>query len=496
MRKVIENQLKIGQVDISNIEIDINCRDEIPQLLMGLRAIYSDRKQRNEVFKILKGIVPENVDASNGRPGMNLWKILVLGTLRLNCNWDYDKLHNIANNHKKVREFLGHSIFEFDQTYALQTIKDNISLFIPQVLDEINHVVVKAGHRLFREDDNVQLKGRCDSFVVETDVHYPTDINLLLDAIRKVLFLCGQLCDELGITEWRQCRHIFKKIKKQFNIVRKLKRSTSKDAIKKAERQQLIVDAHGQYVDLVEFYVNRAKESIRILNVMDIGNVAQIMLIENFLSHADRQIAQIRRRVLEGETISHHEKVFSIFEEHTEWISKGKAGVPQELGLSVCILEDQYGFILHHHVMENQKDVDIAVMMVLEAKRRYAALSGCSFDKGFYSPENKEKLKELLEQVILPKKGKLSQKDKQIEHSKEFVEARHQHAAVESAIHALENHALDRCPDHGIWGFKRYVALAVLARNLQLLGARIRQKELMRQKRRLQTDHSRYRLAA
>jgi hypothetical protein len=427
---------------------------------------------------------------------MDLWKILVLGTLRLNCNWDYDKLHNIANNHKKVREFLGHSIFEFDQIYALQTIKDNISLFTPQVLDEINQVVVKAGHRLFREDDNVQLKGRCDSFVVETDVHYPTDINLLLDAIRKVLFLCGQLCDELGITEWRQYRHIFKKIKKQFNIVRKLKRSTSKDAIKKAERQQLIVDAHCQYVDLVEFYVNRAKESIRILNVMDMGNVAQIMLIGNFLSHADRQIDQIRRRVLEGETISHHEKVFSIFEEHTEWISKGKAGVPQELGLSVCILEDQYGFILHHHVMERQKDVDIAVMMVSEAKRRYAELSECSFDKGFYSPENKEKLEGLLDEVILPKKGKLSQKDRQIEHSPAFIEARYQHSAVESAIHALENHSLDRCPDHGIWGFKRYVALAVLARNLQLLGAKIRQKELMRQKRRLQTDHSRYRLAA
>ena len=101
MRKVIENQLKIGQVDISNIQIDINCRDEIPQLLMGLKVIYSDRNLRNEVFKTLKGIVPENVDAGNGRPGMDLWKILVLGALRLNCNWDYDKLHNIANNHKK-----------------------------------------------------------------------------------------------------------------------------------------------------------------------------------------------------------------------------------------------------------------------------------------------------------------------------------------------------------------------------------------------------------
>jgi hypothetical protein len=496
MRKVIENQLKIGQVDISNIEIDINCRDEIPQLLMGLKAIYSDRKLRNEVFNILKGIVAKTVDTGNGRPGMDLWKILVLGTLRLDCNWDYDKLHNIANNHKKVREFLGHSIFEFDQTYALQTIKDNISLFTPQILNAINQVVVKAGHQLVCEGGDVQLKGRCDSFVVETDVHYPTDINLLLDAIRKVVFLSGHLCEELGITEWRQCQHIFKKIKKQFNIVRKLKRSTSKDDIKKTERQQLIVDAHRLYVDLVEFYVSRAKESVRILNVMDIGNVAQIMLIENYLSHADRQIDQIRRRVLEGETIAHHEKVFSIFEEHTEWISKGKAGVPQELGLSVCILEDQYGFILHHHVMENQKDVDIAVMMVLEAKRRYAALSGCSFDKGFYSPENKEKLKEFLDEVILPKKGKLSQKDKQIEHSQQFIEARHQHAAVESAINALENHALDRCPDHGIRGFKRYVALAVLARNLQMLGAKIRQKELKRQKRRLKVEQNRYRLAA
>jgi hypothetical protein len=229
---------------------------------------------------------------------------------------------------------------------------------------------------------------------------------------------------------------------------------------------------------------------------MDIGNVAQIMLIENFLSHADRQIDQIRRRVLAGETIAHHEKVFSVFEEHTEWISKGKAGVAQELGLSVCILEDQYGFILHHHVMENQNDVDIAVMMVLEAKRRYAALSGCSFDKSFYSCQNKEKLKGLLDDVTLPKKGKLSQKDKQTEHSQEFIEARHQHAAVESAINALENHALDRCPDHGISGFKRYVALAVLARNLQLLGAEIRQKELKRQKRQLKAEQSRYRLAA
>ena len=157
--------------------------------------------------------------------------------------------------------------------------------------------------------------------------------------------------------------------------------------------------------------------------------------------------------------------------------------MPQELGLGVCVLEDQYGFILHHHVMEKQKDVDIAVPMVAEAKRKFAALSCCSFDKGFYSATNRHKLQDMLDDVVLPKKGKLSKAEQQIEYSEEFIAARRKHAAVESAINALENHGLDRCRDHGIKGFKRYVALAVLARNIQLLGAKIRQRSLERQRR-------------
>ncbi len=185
-----------------------------------------------------------------------------------------------------------------------------------------------------------------------------------------------------------------------------------------------------------------------------------------------------------GEIIPHDEKVFSIFEEHTEWISKGKAGVPQELGLRVCVLEDQYGFILHHHVMTRKTDDKIAVAMIATAKKRYSNLKSCSFDKGFYTPENRIKLNKILDFVALPKKGKLSQQDKELEYSEEFIEQRRQHPAVESGINALENHGLDRCPDHGIDGFKRYVALAVLARNLQNLGHLVQQKELQRQKRR------------
>ena len=106
MRKLIDPQLKIGQRDIPSIEIDLDCRDEIFQVLLGLQHVYSDRELRERVFSILETIVPADVDAKNGRPGMDLWKIPVLGTLRLNCNWDCDKLHDIANNHLKIREFL------------------------------------------------------------------------------------------------------------------------------------------------------------------------------------------------------------------------------------------------------------------------------------------------------------------------------------------------------------------------------------------------------
>ncbi len=264
MRKIIEKQLKFGQVDISSIELDLRSRDEIPQLLAGLQAIYANRKTRNKVFAILEDIIPDNTDAGNGRPGMDLWSILVLGTLRLNCNWDYDKVLEIANNHKTVRDFLGHTIYEFDQRYALQTLKDNVSLFTPQHLEQINQVVVEVGHKLLGYDGR-SLKGRCDSFVLETNVHYPTDINLLWDAIRKIITLIAAEFDTQEITQWRQSKYILRKIKKLFTRARRLKRSNSKKEKRKAEKEQQIIQAHQQYVDLARLYIERARFDIGFL---------------------------------------------------------------------------------------------------------------------------------------------------------------------------------------------------------------------------------------
>lgn len=475
----MDRQLKIGEKQIGDIQFDPRSRDEIPKVLIGLQSIYCNRNIREEVFAALMDIIPEDVDPRNGRSGMDLWKILVLGAIRLSCNWDYDKLLDIANNHRTLRMMLGHSAMDHESRYSLQTLRDNICLFTPEVLDRINQIVVRYGHEVIgKKKIGEKLRASCDSFVVETDVHFPTDINLLFDAIRKTLVLIMSLCDALGLSGWRQGGHLFKKVKKLFRKAQKLRTSNSTDDSKREKREKLILEAHIAYLQLVETLIDRAKGTLSSITSPSIVVHLRIQEIEKYISHAERQIDQIRRRVIEGETIPHNEKVFSIFEEHTEWISKGKAGVPQELGLKVCVVKDQFGFILHHRVMQNETDDQIAVPIIEETKERFNELKSCSFDKGFHSQTNQKELARILDKVILPRKGKLSAINAAIENSEEFKEARRKHSSVESSINALENHGLDRCLDHGLHGFKRYVGLAVLARNIQIVGDFLQQKEL------------------
>lgn len=498
MRKVIESQMKFGETNIADIKFDLRSRDEIPKLLMGLQHIYITPELREEVFSILEKIIPEGIDAKNGRRGMELWKILVLGTVRLNCNWNYDKLKEIADNHRTIRQMLGHGLVDDDKTYALQTLKDNVSLFTPEILDEINQVVVKAGHNLVKKKEE-KLAGKCDSFVVETNVHFPTDIGLLLDAVRKVITLIASLCKLFGLTDWRQSEYNKNKIKRLRRRIQKLKLSTSKDKKVQEKRALEIIEAYVDYIVTCRQYLEKAEKTLK--KVWDSFDAPsdKILEIQLFIEKAVKLISQIERRVFQGETIPHQEKIFSIFEPHTEWINKGKAGVPQELGLRVCVLEDQYRFILHHEVMEKKTDDQVTISMVEMAKQKFPLLTSCSFDKGFWSPSNKKKLDEILEDVILPRKGRLSEAAKKTESTEIFAAGRKQHSAIESAINGLENHGLDICPDRGIDGFRRYVSFAVLARNLEMLGNIIKQREIKREKRRAKyrrNNQARYRLAA
>jgi len=150
MRTTIDQQMVFGEIDISQITFNLKSRDDIPQVLRGLQALYIDQEVRKKVFDILEENILQNVNKHNGRPGLSLWKILVIAILRVSLNIDYDRLHDLVNYHSKIREMLGHGFFQKD-LYSLQTLKDNINLLTPEILNEINEIVVKFAHKILKK---------------------------------------------------------------------------------------------------------------------------------------------------------------------------------------------------------------------------------------------------------------------------------------------------------------------------------------------------------
>lgn len=150
MRVPQNEQMTIGEVDISNIRFGPKSRDDIPKILRGLQFIYTHLPLRTSIFELLDSKINPQISKTTGRPGMTLWNILVCGVIRLDLNCDYDRLHELVNHHNTLREMLGHACFD-ETTYHFQTLKDNVSLLTPELLDEINQVVVAAGHVLVKK---------------------------------------------------------------------------------------------------------------------------------------------------------------------------------------------------------------------------------------------------------------------------------------------------------------------------------------------------------
>ncbi len=260
--------------------------------------------------------------------------------------------------------------------YEYQRLVDNVSLLTPELLAEVGRMVVERGHRVAGKKPGAASRGRCDSFVAGTDVHHPTDRSLLMDAARCMVRDVSRACGGLGPPGWRQKEYLCGKLRKGY-----LRVATSRLANSRPRDVEALLRLALKLAD-------RAEASCAEIDDM-LGIPGSSDSIRGFIGHVRHQADLTGRRILKGETIPHRGKVHSIFEPHTRWISKGKAGVPVELGVPVCVLEDRHGFLLHHSVMWEGSDVDVAVPMVEEARARFPDLSVVSFDRGFHSPSNR-----------------------------------------------------------------------------------------------------------
>ena len=228
MRKAYCNQLRFDCQPIEQVSLNLECRDEIVPVLAGLQHLYSQIELRDQVTHLVASDVNGSTRSDIGRQGLSYWQILVLGVVRLGCNLNYDKLQDLCENHRALRGIL--NVGDWDDTsFRWQRIRDTLCLVKSQTLEKINELIVADGQVIHGE---ARRQVRADSFVIETNIHYPTESSLIWDAMRKLLPVARQLGQSLGLSGWRQTNHQLAEIKKQVREIARL--SASKSATVKA----------------------------------------------------------------------------------------------------------------------------------------------------------------------------------------------------------------------------------------------------------------------
>jgi hypothetical protein len=438
-------------------------------LIVALRELYKNDTYRNKIFDILEEKLIKG-KSRTGRPGMSLWEIFVLAQVRLSKQMSYDELEMHANYNKLVRQVMGVVRFSGlnEAFFPYQTIVDNVSLLDDNTLYKINEVIVSFGHsEVFKKKEEAALHLKSDSFVLESNVHFPTDYNLLWDCERKCLDMIGQVEQKHGsIQGWRKSKSWRRDLK---SLMRRVGKACSAGGKSKEGR---VKEAAGSYIQKSVLLSDKLSRILSQLPILDVMDLATVLSLEHYHALLKKHIDLVERRLLKGEAIPQEEKMFSIFEPYTEWIAKGKLRPNVELGKKVNITTDQYQLIVDCQTMSHQPDSGI-VASLADRLTPVFKVGTWSFDKGYWHPDNRALLEMVVPDVIMPKKGKCSQAELDREHQKVFKKYRRQHSAVESNLHSLETRGLSRCPDRGEKHFSRYVALGVCAYNLCCIGRKL-----------------------
>ena len=478
MRHPYQAQSDLQLTPIEKIRLPLKSRDELPPLLAGLQWLWMHPTLKAEILALLEAAVLADKKPT-GRTGMTLWQILVLGVVRLGLDADWDRMEHIANYDSLVRQMLQVPAApwgEEDKLFGHQTLRDNVALLDDELLQAINARIAAAGREVFAKKAGAPLAAlaiKADSYVLETDVHFPTDLNLLWDAGRKCVDLIEGYRDSgYALPGWRK----FKDWRRQ---LKNLQRTTSLIVYRGgANKETRVKKAVRAYLAVGREISGKVQQSL--LELCDVSAcAARWEKLQYFHAMLDEHLDLVARRLLNGETIPAHEKVFSLFEPHTEWIQKGKQRPNVELGHKFLIATDQNQLIQDYRVMMQEAEVGQSIPVADRLLGRYGAgsVASLSFDKGFTREADRQLLGIYIPEVVMPKRGKKNAAERERERGKKFKALRKQHSAVESEINSLEHHGLNRCLDVGIAGYRRYVGLGVMSYNLHVIGRELLARE-------------------
>jgi IS5 family transposase len=377
-------------------------------------------------------------------------------------NWDYRELAERIADGYTLRGF---THFFSQRVPAHDAFHRACCRLTPEVLRAINDRVVHAAVDL-RLEDGQRL--RVDTTVVQTDIHHPTDNTLLWDVVRVVTRLVGDLHTALpeGVTGFTNRTRAARR------RMLAIQRMTSK------ERQQQQTAVYRDLIQITEQVVANAR---RVLEPLRRGRRAQrsaaptvsllMADIDHYCQLGRRVIDQTRRRVLDGEQVPTAEKIYSIFEPHTDLIKRGKVQTPIEFGHKVFLAESARGLITQYRVLEgNPSDEDHVAPSIDRHRDTFGHPPDLySSDRGFYSAANVHTCEQAgVTVVCIPQRGGKKTTERAVyEKSADFKKGQRFRAGIEGRISVLfRGRGMKRALAEGRERFEVLVGAAVLANNL------------------------------
>ncbi len=445
-----------------------------------LQAISDFLDDQQEMIERVRGDLVRGLKRpGSGRRGLTPQQVLRALVLMRVKNWDYRELRERIADGLTLRQFAD---FYCDPVPKHDAFNRGFNRLTPETLRAVNDLVVQAAVELGLEDGT---KLRVDTTVVQTDIHHPTDNTLLWDVVRVVTRLIGRLAKVL---ELRRIKGFCDRTRSARRRMYEIQRMTTR------QRHERQTGAYRELIGIAEEVVESARMALEKTNKargrdmladMAIGEIRKA--IEHYCSLGSGVIDQARRRVLHGEQVLNAEKIYSIFEPHTDLIKRGKVRTPIEFGHKVFLAESAQGLITQYEVLKGNPSDEVHVAPSLQRHKqafgRAPELYGS--DRGFFSEQNLTSCtRHGVKVVCIPQRGGRKTPEREAcEKSAEFKQGQRFRAGIEGRISVLfRGRGMKRCLAEGAERFELWVAAAVLANNLMNIAALLARQSSRRRK--------------
>jgi len=406
-----------------------------------------------------------------GRRSTPVEVILRMLVVKRLYDWSYEQTERFVSDSIVLRQFC---------RLYLESVPDDTTLIRwanqvgSQTVASLNDRVVELARSLKVTRGR---KLRVDSMVVESNIHHPTDSALLADGVRVISRLLRgakkvlptEVASQLGKKEaFRTRNRSVRRVAQRLHRIARRKGEKAREELKEA------------YHKLIAITQASCAQAVRVVGTLrgyaDEESGARRLLegLEHFVPLVEQGIAQATRRVLHDEQVPAQQKILSLFEEHTQIITRQKMGKPREFGRKVLIDEVDGGIISRYQILEEVGREHPHLPASLEAHQEHfrRAPQLLAADRGLYSAENERLAHQAgVKRVVLPKSGRLSHEREQHEKQRWFKRGFRFRAGIEGRISVLGRaFGLDVCLDHGEEGMGRWVGWGILTHNLRQIS--------------------------